>query len=167
MTHVDQDAAGRAQGSGASGGSPDVTLMVVALAELRPAYPVSELLGRPVINDTGEEIGHIEDLMIEHDRLAFAILSVGGFLGIGAHQVVMAFDALLIDDDEVVLPGATREALKAMTVYDPDKVRRERAPLRKARPGVKDAGQVVTTAADEPIPGIVADVADGDDARRT
>lgn len=167
MTHVDQDSAGRPQGSGAPGATPDVTLMVIALAELRPTYPVSELLGRPVINDVGEEIGRIEDLMVEHDRLAFAILSVGGFLGIGGHQVVVAFDALLIDDDEVVLPGATRDTLKAMTVYDPAKARGERAPLRKARPGVKDAGQVVSTAGDEPIPGVVADVADGDDARRT
>ena len=164
MSHVDQDPAGRPQGSGAPA---EVALMAIALAELRPTYPVSELLGRPVINDAGEEIGRIEDLMVEHDRLAFAILSVGGFLGIGGHQVVVAFDALLIDDDEVVLPEATREALKAMTVYNPAKVRGERAPLRKARPGVKDAGQVVTTAADEPIPGVVADVADGDDAKRT
>lgn len=162
MTHLDQDSAGRPQGSGAPATSSDLPPTVIAFAELRPTYPVSDLLGRPVINDSGEEIGRIDDLMVEHDRLVFAILSVGGFLGLGAHQVVVAFDALVIDDDEVVLPGASRQALKAMTVYDRAKVRGEHTPLRKARPGVKDAGHVVTTAADEPIPGVVADVADGD-----
>jgi sporulation protein YlmC with PRC-barrel domain len=140
----------------------DVRLVVVALAELRTTYPVSELLGRPLINDTGDEIGHLEDLMIEDDRLAFAILSVGGFLGIGTHHVIVPFDLLLIDDDEVVLPGATKETLKEMTAYDRDNVRSERTPLRKARKGVRDAGEVVSTAAVEPIPGVVADVTDGD-----
>jgi sporulation protein YlmC with PRC-barrel domain len=163
MTHTDQDPGSRGEGSRARGTQPpDVTLLVIALAELRPTYPVSELLGRAVVNDTGDEIGHIDDLMIEQDHIAFAILSVGGFLGLGARQVVVAFDALLIDDDEVVLPGATKEALKEMTVYDAAQARAERAPLRKARPGVKDRGEVVSTAADEPIPGVVSDVADDD-----
>jgi hypothetical protein len=152
------------ESGGMSGGPPptDVALVVVALAELRPTYPVSELLGRSVINDTGEEIGRLDDLMIEDDRLAFAILSVGGFLGLGAHQVVVPFHSLLMDDENLVLPGATKEALKAMTAYDRKRAREERAPLHRAHRGVKDAGQIVTSAADEPIAGVVADVTDGD-----
>jgi sporulation protein YlmC with PRC-barrel domain len=139
-----------------------VGLVVVALAELRPTYPASELMGRSVLNDTGEDIGRLEDLMIERDRIAFAILSVGGFLGLGSHQVVVPFHALLIDDDVIVLPGATKEALRNMTTYDREQVRNDRHPLRKARKGVRDAGQVVTTMGGEPIPGIVADVTDDD-----
>ncbi|MDB5448197.1 MAG: hypothetical protein JWQ97_3514 [Phenylobacterium sp.] len=162
MTHMDQNPSVRPEGSGARPPPAEVAVVVVALAELRPTYPVSELLGRPVINDSGDEIGRIDDLMLEEDRLVFAILSVGGFLGIGAHRVVAPFDALLIDDDEVVLPGATKEALRKMTAYDRDQVRSEHTPRRKARPGVKDAGEVVTTTLDEPIPGTVADVTDGD-----
>ena len=125
MTHVDQDPA-RPEGSGAPPPpTADATLLVVALVELRTTYPVSELLGRTVINEAGEEVGRIDELMIEDDRLAFAVLSVGGFLGIGERKVVVSFDDLLIDDDEVVLPGATREALMEMTDYDPDRVRQE------------------------------------------
>src|SRR5690349_7055385 len=98
MTHVDQGPARPERSSGPPPLAADVTLVVVALAELRTTYPTSELLGRLLINDVGDEIGHVEDLMIEDDRLAFAILSVGGFLGIGAHKVIVPFDALLIDD---------------------------------------------------------------------
>lgn len=159
MTHADQDqpASGRAAEP-----PSDVALLIVALAELRPAYPVTELLGRRVYNDEAEEIGRVEDLMIDQDRVAFAILAVGGFLGIGTHQVVAPFAALRIDEEEIVLPGATREVLKSMTVYDPARARSERETVRKPRRGVRDAGEIVTTAADEPIAGVVADVTDGD-----
>ena len=142
--------------------SLEAELLIVEVGELAPTYPASELLGREVINDADESIGRIDDLLIRGDQVAFAILSVGGFLGIGAHRVVVAFGDLLIDDDEVVLPGATKEALKRMLVYDREAMRAEHTPLPRARPGVKDSGRVVATAADEPIPGSVADVTDGD-----
>jgi hypothetical protein len=160
MTHIDQNPANPQQSGAVS--AEEVSLTMVALAELRPTYPVSELLGRHVINDVGEPIGPIDDLMVDDDRLAFAILSVGGFLGIGAHQVVVAFDDLLIDGDDVVLPGASKQALKEMTAFDGEEVRKERNPLRKPRRGKRDASEIVTSAAGEPIPGIVADVTDGD-----
>ncbi len=34
--------------------------------------------------------------------------------------------------------------------------------MRAARPGVKDEGDIVTTAGGEPMNGLVADIADGD-----
>ncbi|MDB5459257.1 MAG: hypothetical protein JWO72_998 [Caulobacteraceae bacterium] len=137
-------------------------LLIVEVGELAPTYPASELLGREVINETGESIGRMDDLLIRGDQVAFAVLSVGGFLGIGAHRVAVAFSDLLIDDDEVVVPGATKEALKRMLVYDREAIRAEHTPLPRARPGVKDTGEVVATAAGEPIPVPVADVTDGD-----
>lgn len=140
----------------------ETELLIVEVGELALTYPAGELLGRQVINDADESIGRIDDLLIRSDRVAFAILSVGGFLGIGAHRVVVAFGDLLIDDDEVVLPGATKEALKLMLVYDREAIRAEHTPLPRGRPGVKDSGRVVATAAGEPIPGAVADVTDGD-----
>ena len=99
--------------------SLEAELLIVEVGELAPTYPASELLGRQVINDSDESIGRIDDLLIRGDQVAFAILSVGGFLGIGAHRVVVAFGDLLIDDDEVVLPGATKEALKALPEFIP------------------------------------------------
>jgi len=140
----------------------EAEILIVEVDDLAPTYPASELLGRAVINDADESVGRIEDLLILGDSVAFAILYVGGFLGIAAHRVVVPFGALLIDDDEIVLPGASREALKRMLTYDRDAIRAQHTPLPRARPGVKDAGHVVTTVAGEPLPGSVADVADGD-----
>ena len=161
MSQSQQDTASPSERTG-----PPVALeaeiLIVEVGELAPTYPASELFGREVINDVDEPIGRIDDLLIRGAQVAFAILSVGGFLGIGAHRVVVAFGDLLIDDDEVVLPGATKEALKRMLVYDREAIRAEHTPLPRARPGVKDSGRVVATAADEPIPGSVSDVTDGD-----
>ena len=76
------------------------------------------LIGCDVYNDEDEHIGTLDDLMIGDDRnVGFAILSVGGFLGIGSHLVAVTFDSLAIDDYRVVLPGATREELKRLPEF--------------------------------------------------
>jgi hypothetical protein len=157
MTDVHPNSAAPPRASG-----PPIELVVVALAEIRRAYPVRDLLGRPVTNDAGEDIGTLDDLLLEDNAVWYAILSVGGFLGIGARRVVVVFDALVIDDDAIVLPGASKDALRRMTIYDAEQAQRDRLPRRTARRGVKDAGQIVETAAGEPLAGVVADVTDGD-----
>lgn len=45
----------------------------------------SRVEGTPVYNDAGDRIGHIEDLSIDRQAgtVVFAIMSFGGFLGIG------------------------------------------------------------------------------------
>jgi hypothetical protein len=79
----------------------------------------SRLIGSYVYNDEREDIGSIDDLMIGgDDRVEFAILSVGGFLGLGAHLVAVRFDSLETDDSgRIVLPGASREELERLPEF--------------------------------------------------
>ena len=78
----------------------------------------SRLIGSEVYNDGNEHIGTLDDLMIDDGgSVGFAILSVGGFLGIGSHLVAVTFDSLTIEDYGVVLPGATREELKRLPQF--------------------------------------------------
>jgi hypothetical protein len=46
----------------------------------------------------------------------FAILQVGGFLGMGGHLVAVPYDSLVIDEEgrAIRLPGASREELKKL-----------------------------------------------------
>ena len=44
-------------------------------------------------------MGTISDLVVESGRLAGYVLSVGGFLGIGTHHVVVHPDGLVISYD--------------------------------------------------------------------
>ncbi|GAB0115993.1 PRC-barrel domain-containing protein [Acidisoma sp. 7E03] len=55
----------------------------------------SELVGATVYNDDGKSIGTISDLLVSSDgQVSQAILSVGGFLGIGSKLVSEPFSKL-------------------------------------------------------------------------
>jgi sporulation protein YlmC with PRC-barrel domain len=78
----------------------------------------THLIGADVYNDRDEHIGTLDDLMIGDDgTVGFAILSVGGFLGLGSHLVAVTFDSLTIDNYRVVLPGATRDELRRLPEF--------------------------------------------------
>jgi sporulation protein YlmC with PRC-barrel domain len=136
---------------------------VVDVAALASTYPVKDLLGAEVVNERGETIGQVDDLLIhgETDEVAYAVLYVGGFLGIGAHRVVVNIHDLAIDG-AVILRGGSKEALKGLLAYDPAEAHGPHSPLNRPRRGVKETGKAVRTAFGEPIPGGVADVTDED-----
>jgi hypothetical protein len=100
----------------------DMERMAIVEVDVRVAATgmrASRLIGADVYNDGDEHIGMLDDLMIGDDgTVGFAILSVGGFLGIGSRLVAVAFDSLAIYDYRVVLPGANREELKRLPVFD-------------------------------------------------
>ena len=62
----------------------------------------SALPGDPVTNTAGEALGSIEEIMLdpESGRIAYAVLSFGGFLGIGEKLFAVPWSALTIDRDE-------------------------------------------------------------------
>jgi sporulation protein YlmC with PRC-barrel domain len=65
----------------------------------RRVLSASTLKGDDVVNRSGEDLGKIEDLMIDLDRgrVAYAVLSFGGFLGMGDKLFAIPWEALTID----------------------------------------------------------------------
>jgi sporulation protein YlmC with PRC-barrel domain len=139
----------------------DTHLTMVPLDELRLSYPSSELLSRPILNDAGEKVGWIEDLMMKDDHLAFAIVAVGDFLGIAGRRVVVAMEDLSIVDKEFVIHGATPATIAALTVYDRGHAAPDGVLLRGPRRRAREAGHIVATAGGEPIPGAIVDASNG------
>jgi PRC-barrel domain len=95
-------------------------LVVVDLKPLATAYRASKLIGASVANDHKDTIGTVDDILIEQpDRVLFAVVSVGGFLGIGKHLVVVPFTSLIIDEqnNKLVLPGATKAELEKLPEF--------------------------------------------------
>jgi hypothetical protein len=84
-------------------------LVSANVAEVGNGYRTSELRGEPVWNDRNQRIGRITEIVIGRDEVPFAVLEVGGFIGLGAHMVAVPFKALKIDEPgrRIVLPGAT------------------------------------------------------------
>jgi sporulation protein YlmC with PRC-barrel domain len=77
------------------------------------------ILGKAVYNDKNEKIGTIDDLIITPDRsVSYAIIGAGGFLGIGKHDVAIPMSQLKLEKDRFILPGATKEALKALPKFE-------------------------------------------------
>lgn len=68
--------------------------------EMRPTVlSASTLAGDSVMNKAGEDLGKIEELMIdlESGRVAYAVLSFGGFLKMGEKLFAVPFKALRLD----------------------------------------------------------------------
>jgi sporulation protein YlmC with PRC-barrel domain len=96
-----------------------VALVKVDLSVVGQGYRMSKLLGNSVINDKSEKIGTLDDVISDKKQLNFAILQVGGFLGLGGHLVAVPYESLVIDDkgQKITLPGASKEALKNLTEF--------------------------------------------------
>jgi hypothetical protein len=96
-----------------------VALVVVDVVTVADGYRFSKLRGQTIYNSTNEKIGDLDDLIIGKDRVLFAIIQVGGFLGLGSRLVAVPYTSLQISDDgrRIVLPGATKEQLKSLPEF--------------------------------------------------
>jgi sporulation protein YlmC with PRC-barrel domain len=83
-----------------------------------------DLFGKTVVNDKNEKVGKIDDLIISPSKdgklpaASFAIIGVGGFLGIGKRDVAIPMEQLKLQNKQLTLPGATKDALKAMPPFE-------------------------------------------------
>jgi sporulation protein YlmC with PRC-barrel domain len=77
-----------------------------------------QFLGKAVHNDKNERVGKVEDLIVAPDKsITYAIVSAGGFLGVGKHDVAIPVKQLKMENGKLVLPGATKDAIKAMPQF--------------------------------------------------
>ena len=71
------------------------------MMEIKLPMRVSEMLKSVVENRSKEKLGKIEDFMVGVDgRLKYAILSHGGFLGIGDVLIPVPYEALMTGDEK-------------------------------------------------------------------
>ena len=76
------------------------------------------IMGKAVYNDNNEKIGEVDDLIFSRNNSAnFAIIGVGGFLGVGKHDVAVPVSELKHENDKLVLHDATKDALKSMPEF--------------------------------------------------
>ena len=85
-------------------------------------YRASQVIGTSVVNDQNETVGKVDDLIVSGSgaQEPVAVLSVGGFLGMGSKLVAIGYNQLKPNPDKsnLVLPGATKDSLKALPDFN-------------------------------------------------
>jgi sporulation protein YlmC with PRC-barrel domain len=99
--------------------TPAGTLMRVDAQTVAGGQRSSKVVGSDVVNEANETVGKVDDLIVASgDRAPVAVLSVGGFLGIGTRYVLVPYSAIEKREDRLVLRGATKDNLKALPEFN-------------------------------------------------
>ena len=96
------------------------TIVDVSITEIfTTGFRASKLLKSDIYNKEGDKIGKVDDFIVGGgNSVTFAVISVGGFLGMGARNI--AVPAILFETNEkgqIVLPNAKKEDLMALPEF--------------------------------------------------
>ncbi len=83
----------------------------------------STLEGDTVVNSSGEDLGKIEAIMLDvaAGRIAYAVLSFGGFLGLGSKYFAIPWSAFTLDAGKKrFILGVSRDRLENAPGFDKD-----------------------------------------------
>lgn len=78
-----------------------------------------EIIGQQVVNQQGEEVGEINDLVVDESNQPYAVVGIGGFLGMGEREVAVPVSSLDFGTDQIVYNGmGTVDEFKSMPEYE-------------------------------------------------
>lgn len=104
-------------GPGFAQGQPQ-TITKVDVQQVSTGFRASKVIGADVVNAANESIGKIDDVIIASDGKApYAVLSIGGFLGMGARLIAVPYESLRVVERKIMLPGATKEQLNMLPEF--------------------------------------------------
>ena len=109
----DQDTLERARTASTDNSGPGPRLMTASTLE-----------GNRVINLQGETLGEITEIMLDvpRGRIAYAVMSAGGFLGLGDKLFALPFSALTLDTDrKCFILDAPKERIENAPGFDKDR----------------------------------------------
>lgn len=93
-------------------------------ADMTTLHADEDIRSRHVVDQHGDDIGKIDDLLIDEDehRVRFLQVASGGFLGIGKTRTLIPVEAITsISEDEVRI-DQSREHVAGAPDYDPELV---------------------------------------------
>lgn len=142
QTRADMKADMKADTKVAAPSAPKSAAMDAKPAASAPTgVEAQRIIGMDVINAEGKEVGEVKDLVLDQQQVAHAVVSVGGFLGIGAKEVAVPFEQLRVGQDNVTLMSESTEAeLKQMPEYKKDSYTRIERKADRAAPPARPMG---------------------------
>jgi len=103
-----------------AGSTNTVGITVTEASQIALGWSVEKsILGKAIYNDAGEKIGKVVDMIIAPDKsVSYLIIGAGGFVGVGRHDVAIPIAQVQDEGGKFVLPGATKDAVKAMPKFE-------------------------------------------------
>ena len=100
------------------------TLSKLSGSKLTVADNAEDVRGRKVLDQAGEDVGTVVDLMIDdrESKVRFLLVGAGGFLGLGEKTVLIPVDAITKVTADAVYINHTREHIAGGPEYDPEMV---------------------------------------------
>lgn len=103
-------------------------------------WRASKLIGLNIYNDQNEKLGDINEILLDQSgKVTGVVIGVGGFLGMGEHEIMVSMDKLKFVNepattttttarparvanekwypDHAILSGATKDSLKSITQF--------------------------------------------------
>ena len=100
------------------------TAAIVRLSDTdkKVADRAEDVRGRKVVDRHGDEIGKVDDLLLDgrESKVRFLEVASGGLLGIGATKVLIPVDAVERVEPNTVRINQTRERVTGAPRYDPE-----------------------------------------------
>lgn len=84
-------------------------------------HRATKIIGTDVYNRQAEKLGDIDDIVLDPrtGQIRYAVVSVGGFLGVGDRLVAVPWKTLQVDrDKDRYVMDATKERLKTAPAFD-------------------------------------------------
>jgi uncharacterized protein YrrD len=92
---AEEPPAGQAGEMAAEEAAPPADMKFLQVQEEAQFLANDEVIGKEVVNDMGEPVGSIADLVMDQDqKLVGVVLSVGGFLGVGDKWVAVPVEQI-------------------------------------------------------------------------
>lgn len=98
------------------------TLYPMSESELTVADPAADVRGRTVVDRNEDELGRVDDLLLDdrENRIRFLRVGEGGFLGIGKSHYLVPVDAVVSVDADRVHIDRERRGMGDVPAYDPE-----------------------------------------------
>jgi CBS domain-containing protein len=102
----------------------NATLLRLSDTQLTLADRSEDIRGRKALDMADEELGKIDDLLIDEreQKVRFLQVASGGFLGLGTTKFLLPVDAIMRITPDAVYINQTRERIAGAPRYDPELV---------------------------------------------
>lgn len=82
-------------------------------------YSAQDLIGRDIVDQNGDDVGEVQDLLIEGNQIQKVMVDVGGFLGMGTRTVALDISQLQPEqgDSKNLVVNMTKDQLESMPAY--------------------------------------------------